>query len=231
MPFAFYAPSVEAGVLEFSVFGAPAVADSPLMLSVLEQAAGNGIGKVRHAYRLRSAHARIFPAAASCLPDGLSADALPDLPPFGGHAVEVRLLSPLRLQVKGRVMSVEDFSAAEFLRALLRRITLLHWSYGTAALPPVPLPAIDEVTSSAEQLRWQTGARYSARQAQRIPLDGLVGSFNLSGPGLRELWPWLYIGQWTQVGKSVTQGLGQFTLIDRSGSQACWGAVPGWFPA
>lgn len=213
MPYALFTPPSEDSALEITVFGAAALADSALMLAVIERAARKGIGKSRRSLRLVSAEAFLSPAATQFLPDGFTANSLPTPVPLAENKVSIALQSPLRLQVKGKVMTENSFSAAEFTRALLRRITLLHWAYGIGSLPPVPLAATEDVSLSSEHVFWQVGERYSARQEKLIPLDGLVGTFALTGSGVSTLMPWLEIGQWTQTGKATTQGLGQFGLI------------------
>lgn len=213
MPYTLFVPPSEATSFEITVFGAAALADSALMVAVIERAAKRGIGKSRRSLRLVSAKAFLSSEATPFLPDGFTANPLPAPVSSVGNRVSIALRSPLRLQVKGNMLTENSFSAAEFTRAVLRRITLLHWAYGIASLPPVPLAATEGVSLASDQLLWQAGERYSARQEKLIPLDGLVGTFALTGSGVSSLMPWLEIGQWTQTGKATTQGLGQFGLI------------------
>jgi hypothetical protein len=214
MPYTLFVPPSEDTVLEITVFGATAMADSALLLSVIELAARNGIGKARQQLNLLSAEAFLCSEARAFLPDGFTASPLPANFFSKENGVAIELQSPLRLQTKGKVMTERTFSAEDFIRALLRRITLLHWVYGIGSLSPVPLAAIEDVHLSSEHLSWQVGERYSARQAKLVPLDGLIGTFTLLGSGIQTLMPWLEIGQWTQTGKATTQGLGKYALID-----------------
>ena len=41
-----------------------------------------------------------------------------------------------------------------------------------------------------------------------MQFGGLVGEVALDGPSLPELWPALWLGQWTHVGKGTAFGLG-----------------------
>ena len=67
--------------------------------------------------------------------------------------------------------------------------------------------------------------RTSWNQGQRVPLGGIVGEFHLRG-GIQPLWPWLWTGQWTHIGKAGASGSGAipygfsiFDIVDRSSGE------------
>lgn len=136
----------------------------------------------------------------------------PSIPPAPA-SVRVLVDTPLRLQHEGRPIGPEAFNAPAFVGALLRRLDAL----GAATAASQDAAALLDHTRSQVgltdvRLQWRRGERTSRRQGQRIPLDGLIGDFCLTGD-LEPLWPWLWTGQWTHVGKSAVMGLGRYRLV------------------
>ena len=43
-------------------------------------------------------------------------------------------------------------------------------------------------------------------------MGGLVGSVTLRLHDLEVFWPYLWLGQWTQVGKGTSMGMGAYTI-------------------
>jgi len=103
-----------------------------------------------------------------------------------------------------------------FFGSILRRISNLM-AYHAAA----PLAAdFATLTGSAAlvrmtkvSLRWADWERYSARQRSVMPMGGLVGSFHIEGHPLEQLWPYLWVGQWTHAGKATMFGNGAYRLV------------------
>jgi len=136
----------------------------------------------------------------------------PEIPPVP-TAAQVVLDSPLRLHQNGRPLTADQIDPAAFAGALLRRLDALG-ADGPPARPPGEV--LDhvrrEVALVEPQLQWRGGARHSRRQGRRIPLGGVAGQFWLTGD-LEPLWPWLWTGQWTHVGKSAVMGLGRYRVL------------------
>jgi hypothetical protein len=65
---------------------------------------------------------------------------------------------------------------------------------------------------SAAQLDWFDWTRYSSRQETEISMGGLVGTVELVGYDLAEFWPYLWLGQWTHVGKGTSMGMGAYSI-------------------
>lgn len=131
------------------------------------------------------------------------------------ETVRVVLEHPLRLRRDNRNVGTETFRADTFFSALLRRISSLH-----DAANPEPMDvnyrqllhhAREHIHVDNKRLSWVDGERRSSRQACNVPIGGLVGSFTLTGD-LKPLWPWLWVGQWTHVGKGAVMGLGRYRL-------------------
>ncbi len=54
--------------------------------------------------------------------------------------------------------------------------------------------------------------RYSARQRRSHPLGGLKGECVLDMGEAPDLWPYLWLGQYTLAGKGTVFGLGQYRI-------------------
>lgn len=136
-------------------------------------------------------------------------------PPRAPPRVRVVLEHPLRLRKNGRYIDPESFSFATFTTALLRRISSLR--AGSADEPlsadyaALKAHAQTCVTIEDSWLSWYEWHRWSARQRRPVPMGGLVGAFTVGGD-LEALWPWLWTGQWTHLGKGAVMGLGRYRL-------------------
>ena len=133
-------------------------------------------------------------------------------PPTAAH---VRLLSPLRIRSDGRHVRPAQFGFRAFAANVLRRVSLLTYFFAKQPLE-MPFEALLEeargVRIKDADLRWRDGVRRSSRQRARIPFGGIVGSFVAEGPAIGALWPCLWLGQWTHIGKGCTMGLGRYIL-------------------
>lgn len=197
--------------LQLRLFGVWAVAQAPLLLAQLERAGRIGLGRARRSFQLQSITQRDADGnwrpwtERSTLPQMASPPGLPE-------QVHIELIAPLRLQRDGRILDAAAFMPRDFALAVLRRLQLLVWAYGSSPPSAPPLDSLDDLHLSHVALHMQAGQRYSARQRASVPLDGLAGHFTLAGAGLEPLWPWLWAGQWTGAGKSTTQGLGAYRI-------------------
>lgn len=129
------------------------------------------------------------------------------------EAVVLRLVTPLRLKLDGRI--ARDFTPADLARSLARRANALSLLYGAGE------PVFDErsvaragreVDCVRSDLRRVEVRRYSSRQRQRMNWPGLMGEVEWRGPGLARLWPLLCWGERAQVGKATTFGFGRYAL-------------------
>jgi hypothetical protein len=129
--------------------------------------------------------------------------------------IRVRLVTPLRIRREQDLVEPERLGFDEFVAALLRRLALLSRFHTDAAwrLDHVGLrERAGQVCVEERQLNWQDWARYSSRQQQKIPMGGVVGFFRVKTAGLEPLWPYLWLGQWTHVGKGAVMGLGKYVV-------------------
>ena len=136
-------------------------------------------------------------------------------PPPAPPAVRVRLLTPLRIKRHAHFVGVSDFDFRAFVGGLLRRISLLTYFFGETPLETdfaALLRSAESVPVVECDLYWREWTRHSSRQQTKLRMGGLVGRFELAGPGLLPFWPILWLGQWTHAGKGCSMGLGRYVL-------------------
>jgi hypothetical protein len=135
----------------------------------------------------------------------------PALPPAPA-SVTLTFRTPLRIKHGGRFVGPAHLTAQDLCRTLASRIAVLFEQYGPgerfdwAGLHD----AMRVVELSAANLRWHELTRYSSRQQTEMQMGGLLGELTLQGPGLAALWPLIWLGQWTHVGKGTSFGLGWY---------------------
>lgn len=138
---------------------------------------------------------------------------IPAPPPVPG-AVCVHFETPLRLRVDNHYWKPADFRFAPFFSALLRRLVQLAAVHGgevPAVDPRALVDAAGRVQLGTHELNWKPLERYSSRQQRKVPMGGIVGRVDITGE-LEPLWPWLWAGQWTHVGKGTVMGLGRYRI-------------------
>jgi hypothetical protein len=151
------------------------------------------------------------PGATTAAPLEPVASAFPEPP----SALEIELLTPLRIKRRGEWVTAAGFTAAEFLYHLCSRLDRLVTQFGPGganrfweahraqveALPPAPC-----------DLRWHDWTRWSSRQQQHMKLGGLLGHFRVPADALPDLWPLLWLGQYLHLGKNTSFGLGAYRV-------------------
>ena len=103
-----------------------------------------------------------------------------------------------------------------FLMALVRRASLLQYFYtGRQLEAPFGMlkAASVQVRTLERALRRQEASRYAARHGERVPTGGLIGHIDLDMSDIETLWPYLYLGQWLNVGKNASMGYGCYELL------------------
>lgn len=222
-PFALRIEPRQAGLeyrLGLTLFGR-AERHLPYVVHALAEAGRRGLGRDQQIFRLvdvlqardpgRDAWTRIYtPKQPLQGYPGVSPQ-LPPCPP----TVHVRLLSPLRLRHRDRLVTPATFRFADLFGHLLRRISLLSYFHTDTPLE-VDFAALTRAAADVPiknpRLRWYDWTRYSSRQETTMDMGGLVGSFELAGEALAPFWPYLWLGQFTQVGKGTTMGLGRYAI-------------------
>lgn len=213
----------EALVFHMVLIGADALRQLPLVVHAWQRALRHGLGPQRVAgdlelvERVGGLHGDEVvwePEAARLLPhEALWRPPAPDADEAGVVALQIH--TPLRLQLNGHPLGVQELNPRVLLNHLLRRVSLmLQWHIGLAE-PPFDLPALladaAALHDDRHALRWKDWVRYSSRQRQEMTLGGVVGTWHLHGR-LQALRPWLALGEQLHLGKNATMGMGGYTL-------------------
>lgn len=140
-------------------------------------------------------------------------DRLFTVPPQPVATLTVRFLTPLRIDLKGKLQNPVSFEA--LVRAAYQRAQALFWAYEGKDLPwdKQALFALAErtVLVGSEQ-EWLDLTRYSRRQETQLKIGGVMGWLQVEGDDLRPVLPLLRLMEWVQVGKLATMGLGQIAV-------------------
>lgn len=200
-----------------------AVDQVPYLIHAMQFAGRHGLGRDRRRFALIGLYRedvlgserwrQVYNSVSGSYsaPQGAGSAACPQAP----TAARIRLLSPLRIKRHNHLVGASEFEAADLLRNLCARLSLLSNLYGEnqSVLNWRCLrAAAEEVRLDEIQLRWHQFTRFSSRQNTLMQMDGLCGEFVLHGPGFKTFWPALWIGQWLHVGKGTSFGLGGYRL-------------------
>jgi len=192
----------------------------PYIIHALDKAGAHGLGKQRRAvFRLAEVSQqdgggdwhRIFAPGLALSPRGPVVPTPPPVP----KTLRIELQTPLRLRREDRAVTAPDFQFADLFSALLRRVSLLTYFHTDTPLETDfagLTQAAKTVRLLAPDLVWWDWTRYSTRQQASMDMGGLLGGFGLDGAEIEAFWPYLWLGQWTLVGKAATMGLGRYRI-------------------
>lgn len=123
----------------------------------------------------------------------------------------LEFLSPVRLQDNGHLVKSADFRL--LAQRLSERIESLARLYGDGARLDIPLilQAASRIRLVEPRIWWDDWERYSNRQETRMRLGGFRGRATYAGD-LNFFVPLLALGEWLNVGKGATFGLGRFRV-------------------
>ncbi len=131
----------------------------------------------------------------------------------------ITMNTPTSIKLKGKVLKAHNFSIEAFLLTLIRRIKTLALFYGQA-LPKTEekkyqqaIQYIQLTKQTLQNAKWQ---RYSFKQKQVVPMQGVFGDFTITGQGLKTLLPLLQLGEQINNGKGSFMGLGSFSLSNEN---------------
>lgn len=191
----------------------------PYIIHALERAGRHGLGPGRQTFDLRRAdetmpegESRLIYQEGRLLPhQPARSPSTPALP----KQIQLNFHSPVRLKQNQKNIVAESFSFHAFFSALLRRISLISYFHTDTPLDTdfagLSRRARD-VPILSRRLQWYDWSRYSSRQQTEMNMGGLVGAVTLDTEALTEFWPYLWLGQWTHVGKGTSMGMGGYTL-------------------
>lgn len=128
--------------------------------------------------------------------------------------VAIEILSPLYLKREGRPINPQNFTAADFVWATVRRvaeISELHLRRPTGANYAVLKQASRQLRFSDASWNLRSFNRWSNRQKRHTPLFGVQGHALLKGD-LGPFWPFLQLGEVLHIGGKTSFGLGCYRL-------------------
>jgi len=201
----------------------PATELVPYLIHAVQRAGERGLGREGGRFALRELTQetalgrdewqRLYAPSDGALRQlGPTQPTLPAAP--ANERVTLLLQTPLRLKHHGRFVGPQHLTAMNLLHALITRADTLCRLYGPAGgIDPDPMFAAARNARITEpRLRWHDWTRYSSRQRTRMQLGGLIGQAHLEADGLSRLWPLLWLGQWTHIGKATSFGLGRYRI-------------------
>ncbi len=190
-----------------------------LVIEVLKRAGLNGLGKKRSKARLQQvlrsppvsgqALEQVIEPAQTLKP--LAVNPLVALPPMP-EKVRLQFLTPCR---QNGLKRGDKLQPARLLMAIVRRVSLLQYFYTGQMLETDfrLLKSLSEMlVIGGQNLHYQPCRRYSARRGDTLDSGGFVGHLDLVLGDALSLWPFLYLGQWLNVGKNASMGFGQYRL-------------------
>ncbi len=150
---------------------------------------------------------------------------VPLIPATAPRQALVQFVSPLRIDAPtGRgsdksPLLARQLDAVQFAATLMRRIAALSACHGDETVP------LDGLKTALEGLRFSSAdlvdcgyMKWSARQQREIRTTGVLGSAVIDLSSHSWLWPWLYLAQFTHVGKDTVEGMGGLRVgnVERS---------------
>lgn len=128
-------------------------------------------------------------------------------------AQKVRKTTPRIIPHDGdSTLSRKSFSAGVWIDAIRQRIALLDVAYGDAREFD-PGPKSPRLKINRFQLFDVHQFHYSSRSKSEQDVSGVMGSFRLPISGIEEHWPYIWAGQWYQVGARPNIGLGAYQVL------------------
>ena len=195
-----------------------------VIILALARGAAQGLGKQRGRMRLtrvtqiinptKEESATVFTYGGPLTPAPPWQPAPPEMPGEGRFKLELK--TPLRLVAQKRLLTPQRFTSPyPLLMNLVRRASMLCAFHGAAELAAdyaALKQAASRATLAQRRLHWRDQHRWSSRTRQRVPLGGVMGHLQPDISRARELWPYLWLGQWIHAGKGTVLGLGRYDL-------------------
>ncbi len=141
--------------------------------------------------------------------------AIPTMP----NQIEITFNAPLRIKQDNKNIASRQFTFGAFFGTLLRRISMISYFHTCTPLE-IDFAALTTqartIQFSSQQLHWHDWTRYSSRQQTEMNMGGVIGKATLDMQNLEAYWPYLWLGQWTHVGKGTSMGMGAYSIKSAS---------------
>lgn len=199
----------------------------PYFVYTFDQMGRYGLGRGRGKFELATVHAindlplysgtQIYDNTSQVLKSNFREwqldDILSFIPETKIETIQLKMLTPTRILQKNKLVNQVPFEL--FIRNLLRRISLLGRIHCDSEWD---LPFQDMITAAEQNVRlvenntsWYDWERYSNRQKRRMTMGGIIGTITYGGD-LMPFLPFIYLGQFTHIGKNTTFGLGKYVV-------------------
>jgi hypothetical protein len=195
----------------------------PYIVHALKTAGQDGIGGRRQVFELLKideidlqGNARTIYQNGELQPQQQAV--FPTVPPMPTQ-IELNFHSPLRIKQDQKNLSTSDFNFGALFGTLLRRISMISYFHTDTPLETdfAGLKAkARAVQFVSQELKWYDWTRYSSRQQAEMNMGGVLGSVVLDTSDLEDFWPYLWLGQWTHVGKATSMGMGAYSIRSTS---------------
>jgi hypothetical protein len=191
----------------------------PYLIQALKTAGEDGIGASRQPLQLlkidhisHNQDATTIYQNGSLAPQANNADI--DIPPMP-NSIEITLHTPVRIKQDGKNLTAASFNFGAFFNTLLRRISLISYFHTDTPLE-TDFAGLSQqartIQFNSQQLKWYDWTRFSSRQKTEMNMGGVVGTLQLNMAGLENFWPYLWLGQWTHLGKGTSMGMGAYSI-------------------
>ncbi|MCD6413327.1 MAG: CRISPR system precrRNA processing endoribonuclease RAMP protein Cas6 [Elusimicrobia bacterium] len=136
-----------------------------------------------------------------------------EVPEIRGDFLQLTFLTPTRIKYKAHYTDSPEFYI--IVKTLLRRLKLLTRFY-TEEKFDVDSGKLTEMSKKVrivqKNIRWFDWDRYSSRQKVRMKLGGFIGDVLYEGD-FESFLPYLFLGEYTHIGKNCTFGLGKYKIV------------------
>ncbi len=123
--------------------------------------------------------------------------------------VEVKFI---RLKKDSKMLPCEDFTFETLLKAVEKRVYLTNKYYGNPNLK-VYLPKV-EIEYKKNDCRYEKIYRYSNRQKRKMLIPSMSAKFLIT-KGTKELFPYLYLASFLNIGTNASMGFGSIYILAR----------------
>lgn len=131
--------------------------------------------------------------------------------PAALEVTRLRLITPLRIRLRGDLLTARTLCPEHLITGALRRLRLLGL--------PVPATLAEAARAEAHNLRfdkarfgWIETTRFSSRQNTTMQMGGIVGETVLDLGPARHVWPLLWAASILHLGKGASMGFGRIEL-------------------
>ncbi len=201
---------------DFTLIGAQALRQLPVILFAWRQAFKRGFGRERTPFVLIKvvhvdSNKTVFTEKEPVLEAYSPSENFLDDKPSG--EVEIKFLSPLRLQQKKKLVGRNEFNLSILFNAMVRRNRAVSKQLLGVDSDFVDLGNLNHSSLTLLSLGWQDWSRYSKRQQQKMDLGGLIGRVQFHASVLTNVqWQHLLMAQKINVGKHTVFGMGKIEV-------------------